>query len=713
MIRSLRATIFKKDFLRSIAFLMMALLIIGNTGITVAQSADVGPDDALTIEDLRSVQQQYAWFNLHAGGCSGVNGGVTASGPAADLLTKAGLDPQWVNLIVADAAVAKTDPLAMASLLFWEHRGFPPYKSSGWGGSPSNGEGPWQITAGTWPSSAGPYNPTVNDPVASTKVAAAIVKSYGGQIGIAGGSIQQDFAKNVHLKTVATLAKNYNAGQGTWRTPGVSDWNAGGRDWQYGGGTSWGGTKNRIIDDYVVAMTYVYYQIATGKSKPPKSADTNSYVAEGRSHINDIKNFKWDPTGTAGSGTTDPGGAAGTDSPVIVLDPGHAKGANMTHDPATGIGVGDYYNPGKEMQNAWDIANEVEKQLTPLGYKVVLTKGNVDGTNSKGKPNTNLKQRADVGTQNKAALGISIHTSNGKGTSEDENFVPLAGKDYVTGNKRYTYTNSTLADTDLKFAKIFQETRAAALNVDKNVVRVGGYHDLTGNMGSISKGTMLTTQYFATIPWMYFEQTQDGPNGSLTTKSYNAYVKGIVDGVKKAIPSSGTASGDNCNGDSADTGTGTGNALVDMAIRLSWPNQKHTGKYCSDAKPGNVGVGYEATMRKYNNRHGYDECSDCGVFVATVVRASGVDPDYVGRVTADQEAYMANHPNKWKRIKTTITGDLHPGDILINPGHTYIYTGVPGDKYNARSASLGGHTPWASSVYWTHKAGTFHVYRKI
>jgi hypothetical protein len=103
--------------------------------------------------------------------------------------------------------------------------------------------------------------------------------------------------------------------------------------------------------------------------------------------------------------------------------------------------------------------------------------------------------------------------------------------------------------------------------------------------------------------------------------------------------------------------------------------------------------------------------SDCGVFVATVMKMSGVDPNYYSRGTNDQYAYIQKHPEKYKIIHDPqSTADLPPGQAVImitEPGvavgHTYIYTGdykgSDGRTYNSAAASLGGHVPEADGFY--------------
>lgn len=372
---------------------------------------------------------------------------------AAGLLNRqTNLDKRWVPLITKEAAAAQADPLAMASLLYWEHRGFPEYGAGPQAGESDNGgRGPWQIIKGSWPSSAGDYMTGVYNPEISTHVAAGMVKNYGGSAGIPIGSIEQDFGNGVRTESMALVAKNYNAGQATWRNPGKATYGQPGRQWMKGTQGPWFEEKQKIIDDYIVAMTYAYYQIATGQVL--KNANTNEYVQEALKNQDKIKNF----------------------------------------------------------------------------------------------------------------------------------------------------------------------TSAVA--------------------------------------------------------------------------------GDNC------VGAAFNGNIKQTALALAWDTTGH-GKNREDAKPI-----YATTMDKVNGSQGLAPYSDCGVFVATVMIASGADPTYPRRGTAVQLPYLQNHPEKYQEIKTNDTGKLQPGDILIfnegGDGHTYLYTGEytnsAGRTFNAASASWFTFVPQAENVYFTQK----------
>lgn len=108
--------------------------------------------------------------------------------------------------------------------------------------------------------------------------------------------------------------------------------------------------------------------------------------------------------------------------------------------------------------------------------------------------------------------------------------------------------------------------------------------------------------------------------------------------------------------------------------------------------------------------------TDCGVFVASVMISSGVDPDYVPRSTSAQLAYLENNDD-YEFFTPTSEGDLEPGDILIiegpNIGHTYIYTGErhSADDGRAQGASLYTRPPSGHDIWLSDSNGTYQVAR--
>lgn len=276
--------------------------VILHTNIAMAQ--DFTP--TYTTDDLQQTIDTTPWYNPKDGSCGT---GTLVSGNAAELLTKQGLDPKWVEAIVNEAKNQGADPLAMATVLYWENRRFPPFEPKH-AGSATIGLGPWQIIATTWASHAAQTLPVdqrpvsnADDPTISTKVAAHIVANYGGKAGIPLGSIMQDFSKEGMKASIATFAKNYNAGPGTWRSPGVAGHKAPGLNWMQGSMGPWGEPKETIIDDYIVAATYIYYKIAKGE-KLPDTLNSNAFVQEGLGKQAEMENFVFNADGSAPSGTT-------------------------------------------------------------------------------------------------------------------------------------------------------------------------------------------------------------------------------------------------------------------------------------------------------------------------------------------------------------------------------------------------------------------------
>jgi len=97
---------------------------------------------------------------------------------------------------------------------------------------------------------------------------------------------------------------------------------------------------------------------------------------------------------------------------------------------------------------------------------------------------------------------------------------------------------------------------------------------------------------------------------------------------------------------------------------------------------------YQAAKEQYNP---LGQWSDCGVFIATVMIASGADTKYPLVNVDEQHNYVKSHPEKYLIIENPTESDLQPGDILISTGHTTLYTG--GTGYTDVDASLDDRVP--------------------
>lgn len=84
-------------------------------------------------------------------------------------------------------------------------------------------------------------------------------------------------------------------------------------------------------------------------------------------------------------------------------------------------------------------------------------------------------------------------------------------------------------------------------------------------------------------------------------------------------------------------------------------------------------AGASGTNDSFDNYGG-----DCGNFVATVIRASGADPNYPISGVGTLESYMEANPSKYKALgEVSSYSSLQPGDIIVedDDGHIMIYIG--------------------------------------
>ena len=160
-------------------------------------------------------------------------------------------------------------------------------------------------------------------------------------------------------------------------------------------------------------------------------------------------------------------------------------------------------------------------------------------------------------------------------------------------------------------------------------------------------------------------------------------------------------------------GAGSGN-IAAVAMSLAWPTPGHTTQpYAEHATDM-----YKKNFFQYNKSAksaGDVAWTDCGRFVATVMHMSGADPDYPDVYTPTQENYLRTS-GKYEVHDDWDVSKLQPGDILIGPGHTYLFVGPWANGHNAASASLDGpnpgpgHVPEASNAY---EVGTTYAVARL
>ena len=197
-------------------------------------------------------------------------------------------------------------------------------------------------------------------------------------------------------------------------------------------------------------------------------------------------------------------------------------------------------------------------------------------------------------------------------------------------------------------------------------------------------------------PIMYLQKIKDA--GYATDTQYVSKITELIREVQTIVkdnnlapPSSeiaveggggASSSGNGCNSKGVVSGS-----IVDTAKNLAWSD----GRNSYTAKPEYIDA------RNTSNPEAGGDYTDCGKFVATVMRASGADPDYPPSSTSVQKEYLEAHPEKYLVIQKPTADQLQPGDILVYSGHTLIYTGVIGSDskgdFVGAQASLGDNTP--------------------
>jgi N-acetylmuramoyl-L-alanine amidase len=215
-----------------------------------------------------------------------------------------------------------------------------------------------------------------------------------------------------------------------------------------------------------------------------------------------------------GFGAPSSGPTTGSSSkPVIVIDPGH--GPNRTvRDPTTGLNMIESDNT-PEIQNVWDVANIMKKDLGAAGYNVILTKGDIND-------NVTFRGRADIADKSNAALALSIH---GDPTLPDpgEIFVQKVGLFRGQGSNKTVFTDAGIATKSQDFANIFKQQRESVSG--NNVVIKDNSFD---GRAPLEPGNISMVQLFSKTPWVYNEKRMPFDN--------QEYAKELESSVEKSVP---------------------------------------------------------------------------------------------------------------------------------------------------------------------------------
>lgn len=191
---------------------------------------------------------------------------------------------------------------------------------------------------------------------------------------------------------------------------------------------------------------------------------------------------------------------------------------------------------------------------------------------------------------------------------------------------------------------------------------------------------------------------------------YKEETKPYVENIKAAADGDYTSTCEHSDGGDVPEGD-----AVETAMHLAWDDKVELefsaaashGK--EEAKPEFV-----ETSTDINNDIHTAYFTDCGVFAATVMISSGIDPDFPVRGTGIQRDYFQSSDD-YEFFVPQSEGELKPGDILIVPGHIYMYTGErhQGQDGRALGASLYTRPPSGHDLYLSDNRGDYHVARYV
>jgi hypothetical protein len=380
---------------------------------------------------------------------------------------------------------------------------------------------------------------------------------------------------------------------------------------------------------------------------------------------------------------------AGND--IIFYDP-RCSGSNNASDNVGTLSAGSVKSIEEFVDKYGQMAFDTGKKYG-IPYEAILAQGALESAYG----NSGLTQKANNFFGIKAGgswTGETINMQTGEESSGGGSYTvdaafrkyptPAAGwdgyGDFITNNSRYKAALQYPGDPQSYLTAI----RAAGYATDSAYV--------AKNMALVNKITA------------YIASTNKWPPSSEVAKT------NVPTGGNAAAGADNTSAG--CT---LAVGDGSGGTIAETAKKLAWPNRgQHPGTEEKSARDE-----YRSTMRAVNDYSTAAETpwTDCGVFTATVVRASGADPQYVGRGTSGQISYLKATTSKWDTFIPHDTSELHPGDVMIingnSTGHTYIFVGKweEAGSFNIAQASLGDHVPEAGNVFLSDSRGPYTAAR--
>ena len=206
------------------------------------------------------------------------------------------------------------------------------------------------------------------------------------------------------------------------------------------------------------------------------------------------------------------------------------------------------------------------------------------------------------------------------------------------------------------------------------------------NASDITKATTVWMEIFENP----LEQTGEDPSG-LNSRRIPAAIA-IYGYYKDLYTETGTVTAETTESNCS-SGVAAGDIVataVGLALTEPFPNGSYERSSALTAATGYTVSRdtFQAAKPQYNPSVAW---TDCGGFIATIMRASGVDPEYASVGVTVQRNYVRAHPEKYQIIENATAADLQPGDILYVDGHTTMYTGA--ETYPNVDASYGERVP--------------------
>lgn len=144
-----------------------------------------------------------------------------------------------------------------------------------------------------------------------------------------------------------------------------------------------------------------------------------------------------------------------------------------------------------------------------------------------------------------------------------------------------------------------------------------------------------------------------------------------------------------------------GSEIVAKAKEYAWPLGTASSK--SAYKTGSALAAYKTALKKYMGKSAKVSQSDCGYFVSTCVRASGIASSFLALPGSYKNAYPAI-PSTMKLVSSGSVGTLQPGDVIryrkSSGQHTVLYIGDGLIAHAGRSnwfPKIGASKPWNNS----------------